>query len=88
MNQKQERIENIRKVVALETPDYVPIEHVVTPELAIEYAGYPMFEGLWDTSPVSYTHLDVYKRQTICRKRTKKQTGAPCYRRTCFFITL
>lgn len=50
MNQKQERIENIRKVVALETPDYVPIEHVVTPELAIEYAGYPMFEGLWDTS--------------------------------------
>lgn len=50
MNQKQERIENIRKVVALETPDYVPIEHVVTPELAIEYAGYPMFKGLWDTS--------------------------------------
>ncbi|MBU5305166.1 uroporphyrinogen decarboxylase family protein [Eubacterium callanderi] len=50
MNQKQKRIENIRKVVALETPDYVPIEHVVTPELAIEYAGYPMFEGLWDTS--------------------------------------
>lgn len=50
MNKKKERVENIRKVVALERPSYIPIEHVATPELAIEYAGYDMFKGLWDTS--------------------------------------
>ncbi|MEG2286116.1 MAG: uroporphyrinogen decarboxylase family protein [Eubacterium sp.] len=49
MEKKEARIENIGKVVSLKKPDYVPIEHVITPELAIEFAGFPMYDGLWDT---------------------------------------
>ena len=28
--------------------------------------GYKMHEGVGTSTPVSYTHLDVYKRQPLC----------------------
>ena len=47
-------------------------------------SGFPTILDVWksegwikpelieDTNPVSYTHLDVYKRQGICSKRSNK----------------
>lgn len=52
MDKKQSRIDNIRKVMHMEQPDYIPIEHIITPEMAIEYAGYHIFDGLWETEKV------------------------------------
>ena len=31
----------------------------------------PSFDDLGDDIPVSYTHLDVYKRQPLCRRRER-----------------
>lgn len=49
MTLQQDRMNELEKCVKLEKTNYVPLEHVATPELAIEYAGFPLFDGLWNT---------------------------------------
>lgn len=43
-----DRMDEFEKCIKLENKRYIPLEHIVTPEMALEYAGYSLFTGVWD----------------------------------------
>ena len=48
-------------------PECIESVSVIGPEKAIKVYGEKAKDGVMDIKPVSYTHLDVYKRQSTNR---------------------
>ena len=60
---------NVANAACLKVQDDSKIilsDETLAPLKAINYGRKELFDALYRTSSVSYTHLDVYKRQSKC----------------------